>query len=238
MKKRLLLLLMLMPLMVMGQGLTRDRVLRAMRQRPVAMGADNLFNPEYFHLVEGKRVGLVGNHSSLLGDGKKHLLDTLLSRGVAVCTLYSPEHGFRGTAEAGAKVDNSTDEKTGLPIVSLYGKNKKPLPEQLQGIDVMLFDLQDVGCRFYTYISTLHYVMESCAEHGIALVVLDRPNPHMNYVDGPVLEPQQQSFVGMHPVPIVYGMSIGEYARMILGEHWLWMTGNAKGKWVQLSDKE
>ena len=163
-------------------------------------------------------VALVGNHTSLVGS--THLLDTLLASGVNVVKVFCPEHGFRGTAEAGATVKNSIDPKTGLPIVSLYGKNKKPTPEQMRGLDAVIFDLQDVGCRFYTYISTLHYVMEACAESGIPCIVLDRPNPN-NYVDGPVLEPTQRSFVGMHPVPIAYGLTIGEYARMINGERWL-----------------
>ena len=166
------------------------------------------------------RVAVVGNQTSIVGNA--HLVDTLLSSGVNVAKIFCPEHGFRGTAAAGAHVDNSTDPKTGLPIISLYGKNKKPTPEQMKDIDVVLFDLQDVGCRFYTYISTLHYVMEACAEAGIPLVVLDRPNPNGHYVDGPVLDTAHyRSFVGMHPVPVVYGMTIGEYAQMINGEGWL-----------------
>lgn len=154
--------------------------------------------------------------------GNTHLVDTLLSRGFHVVKIFCPEHGFRGKAAAGAHVNNSTDPKTGLPIISLYGKNKKPTQEQLSNVDAVIFDLQDVGCRFYTYISTLHYVMEACAEKGIPLLVLDRPNPNGHYVDGPVLDTARcRSFVGMHPVPVVYGMTIGEYAKMINGEHWL-----------------
>ena len=165
-------------------------------------------------------VAVVGNQTSIVGN--THLVDTLIASGVNVAKIFCPEHGFRGTAAAGAKVDNSTDPKTGLPIISLYGKNKKPTPEQMENVDVVLFDLQDVGCRFYTYISTLHYVMEACAEAGIPLVVLDRPNPNGHYVDGPVLDTAHyRSFVGMHPVPVVYGMTIGEYAQMINGEGWL-----------------
>ena len=148
-------------------------------------------------------------------------MDTLLARKVNLVKLFCPEHGFRGQAEAGATIASGKDPLTGLPVVSLYGKNKKPTAEQLQGVDVVLFDLQDVGCRFYTYISTLHYVMEAAAENGVKVIVLDRPNPNGFYVDGPVLEPQYKSFVGMHPVPVVYGMTIGEYARMINGEKWL-----------------
>lgn len=166
------------------------------------------------------RVAVVGNQTSVIGE--RHLVDTLLAKNVQVVKIFCPEHGFRGTAAAGAHVDNSTDPKTGLPIISLYGKNKKPTAEQMKDIDVVLFDLQDVGCRFYTYISTLHYVMEACAENNVPLIVLDRPNPNGHYVDGPVLDTAHyRSFVGMHPVPVVYGMTIGEYAQMINGEHWL-----------------
>lgn len=165
-------------------------------------------------------VAVVANQSSLVGD--RHLVDTLLACGVHVTTIFCPEHGFRGNSEAGASIKNSTDTRTGLPIVSLYGKNKKPTPAQMDGIDAVIFDLQDVGCRFYTYISTLHYVMEACAEAAIPCIVLDRPNPNGHYVDGPVLDTAHyRSFIGMHPVPIVYGLTIGEYATMINGEHWL-----------------
>lgn len=174
---------------------------------------------DYLPLIEGKRVGIVGNQTSIIGE--THLVDTLLSLGVDVRKIYTPEHGFRGTADAGAKVNSSKDEKTGLPIVSLYGKNKKPTPEMLQGIDVILFDLQDVGVRFYTYISTMTYVMEAATESDIPVIVLDRPNPNGFYVDGPVLKPENKSFVGMHQVPVVYGMTIGEYAKMVNGEGWL-----------------
>ena len=174
---------------------------------------------DYISLMEGKSVGVVGNQTSIVGE--THLVDTLLSLGVDIRKIYTPEHGFRGTADAGAKVNSGKDEKTGLPIVSLYGKNKKPTVEMLQGIDVILFDLQDVGVRFYTYISTMSYVMEAAAENGIPVIVLDRPNPNGFYVDGPVLKSENQSFVGMHQVPVVYGMTIGEYAKMVNGEGWL-----------------
>ena len=174
---------------------------------------------DYLPLIEGKHVGVVGNQTSIVGE--THLVDTLLSLGIDVRKIYTPEHGFRGTADAGAKVNSGKDEKTGLPIVSLYGKNKKPAPEMLQGIDIILFDLQDVGVRFYTYISTMSYVMEAAAENKLPVIVLDRPNPNGFYVDGPVLKPENQSFVGMHPVPVVYGMTIGEYAKMVNGEGWL-----------------
>lgn len=192
-----------------------------------ATGAENLWGhevfPSMFLFREGGykgRTAVVANQTSVVG--ATHLVDTLLRAGVNVTKIFCPEHGFRGIAAAGAKVDNSTDPKTGLPIISLYGKNKKPTAKQMEDVDVVLFDLQDVGCRFYTYLSTLHYVMEACAEAGIPLVVLDRPNPNGHYVDGPVLDTAKyRSFVGMHPVPVVYGMTIGEYAQMINGEGWL-----------------
>ena len=174
---------------------------------------------DYLPLIEGKRIGIVGNQTSIVGE--THLVDTLLSLGVDIRKIYTPEHGFRGTADAGAKVNSGKDEKTGIPIVSLYGKNKKPTPEMLHGIDVILFDLQDVGVRFYTYISTMSYVMEAAAENDIPVIVLDRPNPNGFYVDGPVLKSENASFVGMHQVPVVYGMTIGEYAKMVNGEGWL-----------------
>ena len=174
---------------------------------------------DYLRLIEGKRVGVVGNQTSIIGN--THLVDTLLSLGVDIKKIYTPEHGFRGTADAGAKVNSGKDEMTGLPIVSLYGKNKKPTAEMLQGIDIILFDLQDVGVRFYTYISTMSYVMEAGAENNLPVIVLDRPNPNGFYVDGPVLKSENKSFVGMHQVPVVYGMTIGEYAKMVNGERWL-----------------
>lgn len=173
----------------------------------------------YIPLLQGKNIGLVGNQSSLLGS--THLVDSLLGLQLPLVKVFSPEHGFRGTADAGAKVENSHDELTGLPIISLYGSNKKPTAQQLAGLDILLFDIQDVGARFYTYISTLHYVMEAAAEQGIPVVVLDRPNPNGHYVDGPVLDTAYSSFVGMHPVPLVHGMTIGEYAQMINGQRWL-----------------
>lgn len=173
----------------------------------------------YSSLWKGKKVGLVANQTSVV-DGM-HSLDFLRSHGVDVVRVFCPEHGFRGQADAGEKVDTEKDGVTGLTIVSLYGKKKKPSAEDLKGIDLMIFDIQDVGVRFYTYISTLHYVMEACAENQIPVCVADRPNPNAFYVDGPVLDMKYRSFVGMHPVPIVYGMTIGEYAQMINGEEWL-----------------
>lgn len=175
--------------------------------------------PHYLPLLKDKNVAICGNQTSVVGTTP--LVDTLLAKNVKVLKIFCPEHGFRGNAEAGATIKSSTDPKTDLPIISLYGQNKKPTAEQLKGIDIILFDLQDVGCRFYTYISTLHYIMEAAAENNIQVIVLDRPNPNGYFIDGPVLDPKFKSFVGMDPVPVVYGMTIGEYALMINGEHWL-----------------
>lgn len=173
----------------------------------------------YRNLLKDKRVGIVANQTSVVGE--EHSVDFLREKGVELVRIFCPEHGFRGDADAGESVGDYTDKMTGLSVISLYGKRKKPLPEDLKGIDVMLVDMQDVGVRFYTYLSTLHYVMEACAENGISVIVADRPNPNAFYVDGPVLEMKYKSFVGMHPVPVVYGMTIGEYAQMINGEGWL-----------------
>ncbi len=173
----------------------------------------------YFPLLKDKNVGVVVNHTSVVGD--VHLVDTLLRSGIRVQKIFAPEHGFRGTAGAGDKINDSTDGKTGIPIVSLYGSSFKPSPESLRGIDIMIYDIQDVGVRFYTYISTMHYVMESCAEQGIPVIVFDRPNPLGHYIDGPVLKKKYSSFVGLHPIPVVYGMTCGELAQMINMEGWL-----------------
>ena len=173
----------------------------------------------YLPLLKDKKVALVVNQSSLVG--QRHLLDHLLKHGVKVQKIFAPEHGFRGKADAGAHIKNSRDSKTGLPIISLYGKHKKPTKSDLKGIDLIVFDIQDVGVRFYTYLSTLHYIMEAGAEQQIPVMVLDRPNPNGQYIDGPVLQKKYRSFVGLHPVPVVYGMTIGEYAKMINGEGWL-----------------
>lgn len=174
----------------------------------------------YLPQIKEKKVAVVTNQTGVVGS--THLVDTLLASHVKVMKVFAPEHGFRGTADAGEKVDDEKDQKTGLPIYSLYGKkNRKPSEDKLEGVDIIVFDLQDVGARFYTYISTLHYVMEACAEQGIPLMILDRPNPNGFYVDGPVLKPGSESFIGMHPVPVVHGMTIGEYAKMINGEGWL-----------------
>ncbi len=188
----------------------------------LAVGAERL--DAYLPGLRGKRVAMVVNHTSMVG--RTHLVDTLLASGIAVKKIFAPEHGFRGEADAGEHVSNATDKKTGLPLISLYGNNKKPTAEQLADVDVVIFDIQDVGVRFYTYISTMHYVMEACAEHGKKLLVLDRPNPNGHYFDGPVLKPAFRSFVGMHPIPVVHGLTVGELANMINGEGWL--TGGAK----------
>lgn len=189
----------------------------------------------YLSLLKGKRVGVVANQTSVIfketksasrasvpkKDEYTHLVDSLLSVNVSVKKVFAPEHGFRGTADAGEIVKDGIDTKSNLPIVSLYGKNKKPTSEQLKNLDIVVFDIQDVGARFYTYISSLHYVMEACAEANIPVLILDRPNPNGHYIDGPILEMVHNSFVGMHPIPVVHGMTIGEYAQMINGEKWL-----------------
>ena len=194
----------------------------AQQKDEIILGANRI--AEYLPLLKDKNVGIVGNQTSLLktSNGEYvHLVDTLLNRNISVKKVFAPEHGFRGQADAGEKVEDGMDKKTGLPIISLYGKNKKPSAEQLDDIDILIFDIQDVGVRFYTYISTLHYIMETCAENKIPLIVLDRPNPNGDYIDGPILESKYQSFVGMHPVPVVHGLTIAEYAQMINGENWL-----------------
>lgn len=173
----------------------------------------------YFPLLKNKSIALVANHTSTIGD--QHLADSLLHAGFELKKVFSPEHGFRGKADAGQLVADAIDRVTGLPVISLYGNNKKPRPEDLEDVDIVIFDIQDVGARFYTYISTMTLVMEACAEKSIPLIVLDRPNPNGFYVDGPVLEKEFASFVGMHPVPIVHGMTVGEYAQMVNGEGWL-----------------
>ncbi len=183
----------------------------------IRCGADQV--EKYFPLIRGRQVALVANHTSLIGN--THLADSMVSSGILLKKIFSPEHGLTGQAGAGDLISDGTYGNTGIPIVSLYGKKKKPAPDDLKGIDVVVFDMQDVGVRFYTYISTLHYIMEACAENAKPLIILDRPNPLGHFVDGPLLEPSHQSFVGMHPIPVVYGMTIGELANMINGEGWL-----------------
>lgn len=173
----------------------------------------------YLPQLDGKKTGLLVNHTSMVGD--VHLVDFLLESNADVRAIFAPEHGFRGTADAGELVDDNIDEKTGIPVISLYGNNKKPTADQLKGLDIIIFDIQDVGVRFYTYISSMHYMMEACAEQGIRMMVFDRPNPNGHIVDGPILEPAYKSFVGMHPIPVVHGLTVGELARMINEEGWL-----------------
>lgn len=178
----------------------------------------------YLPLLKGKKVALLVNHTSTVGG--THIIDTLQKRGVNIKVVFGPEHGFRGDAPDGAKIETATDAKTGIPVVSLYGKKNKPTPEDLRDVEVMVYDIQDVGARFYTFISSMQYFMEAALENGIPLILLDRPNPNGFYVDGPVLEPKYKSFVGMQPVPVAYGMTIGEYAQMILQEGWLSEAAN------------
>lgn len=203
--KRLFFLFVVLPLAAYGQ---RERLL---------VGAEQL--ELLLPKLSGMRVALMVNHTAVVG--KRHLADTLKAQGVNLVKIFGPEHGFRGTADAGEAIKDGVDAQTGIPVISLYGKNYKATAQQLADVDVVVFDIQDVGARFFTYISSLHYLMESCAENGKKLIVLDRPNPNGGYVDGPVRTPEQKSFVGMHPVPIAHGMSIGEYARMVNGEGWL-----------------
>ena len=183
----------------------------------VITGAERM--SEYLPLTQGKRLALVVNQTSVVG--KTHLVDTLLSLHQQVQKIFAPEHGFRGIADAGEEISSSLDAKTGIPIISIYGKNNKPGADQLKDVDLVIYDIQDVGVRFYTYVSTLHFVMEACAENRVPLLILDRPDPNGFYVDGPILDSAHHSFVGVDPVPIVYGMTAAEYARMLQGEKWI-----------------
>lgn len=197
--------------------------------KAIVIGANR--TEQYLPLLQDKRIGVVANQTSVIDIRNPnihysarfytHLVDSLLRLNIEIKKVFSPEHGFRGTADAGEKVKDGMDTKTDLPIFSLHGKHKKPTKEQLEDLDIVVFDIQDVGVRFYTYISTLHYVMEACVENNVPLLILDRPNPNGNYIDGPVLEKEHSSFLGMHPIPLVHGMTIGEYAQMINGEKWL-----------------
>jgi uncharacterized protein YbbC (DUF1343 family) len=201
-----------------SKGLESETSSQKIKNLTLKTGAENY--KEYLPLLANKKIGIVTNPTGII-ENKKHLVDFLLDNKVELQKIYAPEHGFRGTADAGEVIKDGKDIKTNLPIISLYGNNKKPKPEQLADINIVIFDIQDVGARFYTYISTLHYVMEACAENNIELLVLDRPNPNGSIIDGPVLEMEHKSFVGMHPIPVLHGMTIGEYAKMINGEKWL-----------------
>jgi uncharacterized protein YbbC (DUF1343 family) len=186
----------------------------------IVTGADQI--SQYINYLKGKKIGMVVNQTSVIGKNETTTVDSLLTLGVTITKIFGPEHGFRGTASNGASVNNSVDAKTGLPVISLYGnKHYKPTADDLRDLDLVVFDIQDVGVRFYTYLSTLQYVMEACAENNVELMVLDRPNPNGYYVDGPVLDTAFRSFVGLNPIPIVYGLTIAEYAKMLNGEGWL-----------------
>lgn len=190
---------------------------KVLYEKDVQTGASQI--DKYLPLLKGKRVAIIANPTSLIN--KTHLVDTLLSLKVTIKKIFSPEHGFRGLADAGEQVNSGKDKRTGLPIISLYGKHMKPAKEDLTDVDILIYDIQDVGVRFYTYISTMSNCMEAAAEDKKIFIVLDRPNPNGYYIDGPVLEPAYKSFLGMHPVPLVYGMTYGEYAKMVNGEGWL-----------------
>ena len=185
--------------------------------KSVVTGAEQM--DAYLPKLNGKQVALMVNHTSVIN--QTHLVDSLIAVGVKVKMIFAPEHGFRGTADAGDHIENGKDPKTGLPIISLYGDKLKPSAEDLKGVDIVMFDIQDVGVRFYTYISSMHYLMEACAENHLPLIILDRPNPNIHRIDGPVLRKPFQSFVGMHPIPILHGLTVGELAQMIVGQKWL-----------------
>ena len=202
---------------------------------PILPAADRV--DVYIDYLKGKNIGMLVNQTSVIGAKKTPVVDSLLKAGIRIKKVYGPEHGFRGNASDGATINNDIDAATGLPVISLYGKHFKPTPDDLKGINLMVFDVQDVGTRFYTYISTLHYVMEACAENNIELMILDRPNPNGYFVDGPVLlDTTLHSFVGMHPVPVVHGMTIAEYAQMINGEGWLKNKVKCKLKIIKVAN--
>lgn len=186
-------------------------------EKTLVLGAER--TGDYLSKINGKKIGLLINHTSMVGE--QHLVDFLLAKSIKIEKIFAPEHGFRGKADAGELVTDNVDPKTGIPVVSMYGKNKKPSAEAMDGLDVVIFDIQDVGARFYTYISSMHYMMEACAKNHVKFMVLDRPNPNGHYVDGPIRELEFTSFVGMHPIPVVHGLTVGELAEMINGEGWL-----------------
>ena len=217
----------LLPFLLMATGCQAQKSSQSSagnNQPKILAGADRI--NVYLPLIKGKTVGIFANQTSMVGN--THLVDTLMKLGVDIKVIFGPEHGFRGTADAGEKVGNYKDEKTGIPVVSLYGSKRRPSAEDVKGVDLLLFDIQDVGVRFYTFISSLEEFMEAAFELGKPLMVLDRPNPNGHYVDGPVLDLKYRSFVGRQPIPIVYGMTIAEYAFMIAGEGWLSEKANTK----------
>lgn len=217
--KRMTLFLFVM-MSILNSGCAQSTVL-LVDYNEITTGAQQLEN--YQGLLSNRSVALVANQASLIGD--VHLVDTLLSRGIEIKKIFCPEHGFRGTADAGELIDDNTDPITGIPIISLYGKHKKPTHADLTDVDVVVFDLQDVGVRFYTYVSTMTYIMEACAENGVSMIILDRPNPNGFLIDGPILDTNYRSFVGLHPIPIAHGMTLGEYAHMVKGEKWINQSG-------------
>lgn len=211
-----------------GKVAEKSKVQKPGFSTQVIVGAERL--QRYLPVIAGKKIAMMVNQTSRLGG--QHLVDTLLRLNVQIEKIFAPEHGFRGTADAGEKLQNGLDAKTGIPVISLYGRKRKPSPEDLRGIAVVLFDIQDVGARFYTFISSMHHVMEACAENEVEFLVLDRPNPNGHYVDGPVLNKSHQSFVGMDEVPVVHGMTVAEYARMLNGEGWLSGGRKCRLEWV------
>ncbi len=215
----------LIPFLIIGCGIQNQESASAQQNHNILFTEISQIKPGaqrtdlYMDMISGKTVGLICNHTSFVGN--RHLVDTLVKSGIDVKVIFSPEHGFRGQAENGAEISDEKDQLTGIKVISLYGNKKQPAPSDLAGLDVLIFDIQDVGVRFYTYISTLALVMEAAARENIPLIILDRPNPNGFYIDGPVLDTNFSSFVGMHPVPVVYGMTIGEYGLMVNGESWL-----------------
>ena len=203
-------------------GISAQSTIKQLNKAAITPGADRM--EVYLPWLKGKAVAVFANQTSMVKN--THLVDTMIKCGINVIKIFGPEHGFRGDADAGEHVDDTKDKKTGLPVISLYGNHKKPTPDDLRDVDVLIFDIQDVGVRFYTFISSLQYYLEAALENHKPLLILDRPNPNGFYVDGPVLDTNFKSFVGMQPIPIVYGMTIGEYALMLTGENWLSAKAN------------
>ena len=228
--RNILVFILLTPFLINCAGAQKS--IHTTEQQSIEVGAEQL--SEYLPLLKNKRIAIIANPSSLVGT--THLVDTLLSLGIDIKKVMSPEHGFRGNVSAGEHIADGKDSKTGLPIISLYGAHKKPTKEDLQDIDIIIFDLQDVGTRFYTYLSTLHLSMEACGENNKTMIVLDRPNPNGYYIDGPILEEKYKSFVGLDPIPIVHGMTLGEYAQMLNGEKWLENDVQCKLKVIKIKN--